>query len=136
MTDPLTMGLGYISWKLFRGLLNWLKQRHKAIPTLEPKTEVDPSIIKREKVENAIQADLKSLREQIRELGCAGIDSDNGLLRDRMLLIFVARKPQIREEWFRIPLEFREQTGSDQVKRYLSAVLFAISRHRDGMNHS
>jgi hypothetical protein len=42
----------------------------------------------------------------------------------------VARKPQTREEWLEMPLEFPDQTESEQVRRYLSAILFAISRHR------
>lgn len=127
MTHPI---LGYLAWRSYQTLRDWLRGRHQRPVAREPEIAVDPEKIKRENLEKAIRVDLAELREQIRETGCDSIDSEHGLLRDRMINIFVARKPQTRAEWFEIPLEFRDQTESEQIRGYLSAILFTISRHR------
>ena len=75
----------------------------------------------------ALRQALVELRDETR-VEFPDTPAENGLLRDELMEELMLRRPQSREDWFRlIPQRLRTETDSKQVSRYLPRVLQVIA---------
>jgi very-short-patch-repair endonuclease len=76
----------------------------------------------RQQRRDSARALLTTLAEEISREH-PGTPPERRLLRGEMFDLFIAKRPVSQPDWFRIPLQLREQTDSTEIRLYLSRVL-------------